>query len=81
MTKEEKMINDKLVQSDFELQDAMNRDDIYFGNRKSLDNNSLMESEELDQTRNKLSKWFPVWSKEVNDQINDLNSNKIHEFY
>jgi len=48
MTKEEKMINDKLVQSDFELQDAMNRDDIYFGNRKSLDNNSLMESEELD---------------------------------
>jgi len=61
MTREEKMINDKLMQSDFELQDAMNRDDIQFtGNRKSVDNQSLIESEELDQTRNKLNKWFPV---------------------
>jgi len=54
MTKEEKMINDKLTQSDFELQDAMNRDDVNFrsgfGNRKSLDNQSMIESEELAQT-------------------------------
>ena len=60
-TKEEKIINEKLIQNDFELQDAMNRNDISFGKgRKSLDNQSAIESEKLDQTRSKLNKWFPV---------------------
>ena len=63
MTKDEKMINEKLMQNDAELQDAMNRDDIMFSkqSRKSCDAQSLIETEELDKTRNKLNKWFPAW--------------------
>ena len=61
MTKEEKIISQKLTQNDYELQDAMNRNDISFGKgRKSLGNQSAVESEQLDKTRSKLNKWFPV---------------------
>lgn len=40
----------------------MNRDDIMFSkNSRKSNDASLIETEELDKTRNKLNKWFPAW--------------------
>lgn len=40
------MINEKLNQNEFDLQDAMNRNDVSFGrSKKSLDDQSAIESE------------------------------------
>jgi len=66
LTEEEKLATKKLLMSDFELQDAMLRDDVQFSKNRALKlperdgKDEQAKDAELGQTRSKLSKWFPV---------------------
>lgn len=55
------MVDKKLNQTENDLRDALDRDDVYFNEKQT--NNALktskQESIELDDAREKLSKWFP----------------------